>query len=136
MLLTIATVFSIACVSPDSLTSSRDRNTIVEEGIVRAYYSAINSNNESALASLLSDDIKIIDHTTSWDKAREIFLLRDMWSFSSVSDWCFHVNKIWALGGTVKVYADQTYSIKGKLQKSSRNALFKIKNNKIVMIIY
>lgn len=67
--------------------------------------------DESALESLLSDDIKIIAHTTSWGKARELFLLKEMWSFSSVSDLCFHVNKIWVLNGTVKVYADKIYSI-------------------------
>lgn len=123
--------FSIgACVRPTLVEPGSPRQDEVETGVVRAYFSAINAKNQTALANLLAENVKVTAGQNAWGKATELANRVEWWTRDPT--YSVEIKSITLQGGVVRARVMVTYLSHGSMGRQEIENTFKVQNKQIV----
>lgn len=131
--LAILGISMCACVRPKLVEPGSPRQDEVETGVVQAYFSAINSKNQAALANLLAENVKVTAGQNAWGKATELANRVEWWTRDPT--YSVEIKSITLQGGIVKARVMVTYMSHGSIGRQEIENTFKVQNKQIVQAI-
>lgn len=131
--LTLICLLLGACVRPNPVQPGPPPQGEVESSVVQAYFSAINSKNQVALASLLAENVNVMAGQNSWGKATELTNRVAWWTRDPT--YAVEIKSITLQGGLVRARVVVTYVSHGSMGRQEIENVFKVQNKQIVQAI-
>lgn len=122
-----------ACAHPNLVEAGLSHQEKTDQAIIRDYFVAITAKDQTTLARVLAENVKVTVGTRSWNKATEIKNRTDQWVRDP--NYSVEIRSITGAGDTVKARVIVTYRAHGRVQSQEIENVFKVQNKQIIQAV-